>query len=273
MTPEDHHRDRGAFSSTTGPFSSHPGPFSLHPGPAGDRRPRIVLYSPDTMGLGHMRRNLLIAQVLARPPLEAIVLLVAGARRATAFPLPDGADILTLPALRKESDGSYRSRRLHVSLHELIALRSNAILASISAFNPDVFIADNVPRGAVRELDAALRELRSRGRAHCVLGLRDVLDEPAAVARDWNRAQNEEAVREFYDSIWVYGDPSVYDVAREYGFSREVAAKIRYTGYLDQRSRLELADDKGAPPIGRLNLPPGRPALFFLGGGPGGALL
>src|SRR5206468_8861263 len=95
--------------------------------------------------------------------------------------------------------------------------------------------------------------------------------------RDWSSdvcsSDLEEAVREFYDSIWVYGDPSVYDVAREYGFSREVAAKIRYTGYLDQRSRLELADDKGAPPIGRLNLPPGRLALCFLGGGQDGALL
>jgi len=30
------------------------------------RRCRIVLYSHDTMGLGHMRRNILIAQALAK---------------------------------------------------------------------------------------------------------------------------------------------------------------------------------------------------------------
>ena len=29
---------------------------------------RIALYSHDTMGIGHMRRNLLIAQTLARGP-------------------------------------------------------------------------------------------------------------------------------------------------------------------------------------------------------------
>ncbi len=34
-------------------------------GPGG-RRPRIALYSHDTQGLGHIRRNLLIARALCR---------------------------------------------------------------------------------------------------------------------------------------------------------------------------------------------------------------
>ncbi|HMA18728.1 MAG TPA: glycosyl transferase family 28, partial [Thermoanaerobaculia bacterium] len=71
-------------------------------------RPRIALYSHDTMGLGHMRRNLLIAHAVAREPLGAAVLLIAGARRATAFSLPPGTDVLTLPSLRKEIDSRYR---------------------------------------------------------------------------------------------------------------------------------------------------------------------
>jgi predicted glycosyltransferase len=235
------------------------------------RRPRVVLYSHDTMGLGHMRRNLLIAHVLARPPLEATVLLVAGARRATAFPLPPGADCLTLPALRKEKDGTYRARRLDVSLRKLIALRSNAIRSTVLSFDPDVFIVDNVPRGAVRELDPVLDDVRRLGHTHCVLGLRDVLDDAAAVHRDWSRAENEDAIRSFFDSIWVYGDRAVYDVAREYAFAPDVAEKLRYTGYLDQRARLELGEEDDSETIERLGLPPGRLALCLLGGGQDGA--
>lgn len=238
------------------------------------RRPRVVLYSHDTMGLGHMRRNLLIAHVLARPPLEAVVLLVAGARRATAFSLPRGADCLTLPALRKEGDGTYRSRRLDVSLAELIALRASAIRSSVLSFDPEVLIVDNVPRGAVRELDPVLAEIRRRGKTFCVLGLRDVLDDVAAVTRDWKRAENQDAIRSFYDAIWVYGDPKVYDVAREYSFPSDVAAKMRYTGYLDQRARLDFVkDDDGTDRLERLELPPGRLALCLLGGGQDGANL
>ena len=53
---------------------------------------RIALYSHDTMGIGHVRRNLLIAQALAAPPLSATVLLIAGVREANEFALPPGVD-------------------------------------------------------------------------------------------------------------------------------------------------------------------------------------
>jgi predicted glycosyltransferase len=225
------------------------------------------------MGLGHMRRNMLIAYALSKPPVSAVTLLIAGARRATAFSLPPGTDCLTLPSLYKEPDSRYRPRRLDIGLEELIALRSAAIRAAVASFRPDLFIVDNVPRGAVRELDSTLEELRDRGKTHCVLGLRDVLDEPAAVRRDWTRAANEDAIRTFYDAVWVYGDRAVYDLVDEYGFPADIAAKVRYTGYLDQRPRLQLAGGGGVHPLNRLRLPQGLLALCLLGGGQDGVRL
>src|SRR2546428_4211044 len=123
------------------------------------RRPRVVLYSHDTMGLGHMRRNLLIAQTLAGGDLGATVLLVCGAVQAGALILPAGVDCLTLPALRKEPSGEYDARRLEVSLAELIELRARTIRAAVDAFRPDLLVADNVPRGALGELEPTLRDL------------------------------------------------------------------------------------------------------------------
>jgi predicted glycosyltransferase len=96
---------------------------------------------------------------------------------------------------------------------------------------------DKEPRGAVGELGPALRALRARGRTRCVLGLRDVLDDPATVRREWAAAGNEEAIREHYQAVWVYGDPTVYDPVREYRFRPEVTAKVAYTGYLDPAAR------------------------------------
>src|SRR5207249_1916175 len=148
--------------------------------------PRVALYSHDTMGIGHLRRNLLLAHTFARPPLSASVLLIAGAREAAAFPTPPGADWLTLPSLYKTADGGYRARALGASLEELIGLRAKILAAALRAFEPDVLVVDKEPRGAVRELDPALRILRARGRTRCVLGLRDVLDDPAAVRREWD---------------------------------------------------------------------------------------
>ncbi|GAB4162317.1 MAG: glycosyltransferase family protein [Roseiflexaceae bacterium] len=232
------------------------------------RRLRVALYSHDTMGLGHTRRNLLIAQSLVHSMLPVDVLLIRGAIEGAPPILPPSIDCLVLPALRKGSDGQYEARRLDVSLQELIGLRSLTIQAALMAYRPDMVVVDNVPRGAVGELDLVLASLRSRQQTHCVLGLRDILDHPDVVRREWAAAKNEEAIRAYYDSIWVYGDPAVYDTAREYGFDRDIAERIEYVGYLDQRARLSYSDEPDLLP--GLGLPPERLLLCLVGGGQDG---
>ena len=70
------------------------------------RAPRVVLYSHDTLGFGHLRRNMLLAQAIRDCGHDPEVLLVAGMREAGAFALPAGVDCLTLPAYAKASDGT-----------------------------------------------------------------------------------------------------------------------------------------------------------------------
>jgi predicted glycosyltransferase len=226
----------------------------------------MVLYSHDTMGLGHMRRSLLIAQALSRGGQEATVLLVCGSVQASSFIMPRGIDCLTLPALRKSSDGTYDARRLDLSLADIVRIRSRTIRAAVAAFRPDLLVTDNVPRGALGELEPTLEDL-ARERVPCVLGLRDILDEPEAVAREWARAGNEQAIRDFYRAVWVYGDPALYDMAAEYGFPAEIRRRLRYVGYLDQRPRLASGDGPASPP----DPVPGWPfALCTVGGGQDG---
>lgn len=238
------------------------------------RTPRVALYSHDAMGMGHLRRNILIAQTLAAVPPGAGTLCVTGARGAAAASFPAGVDCVTLPALRKEARGRrYEARSLPLAAGELVALRSKTLVAVLTAFDPDVLIVDKLPRGLLGELDAALRSLRALGRTRCVLGLRDVLDDPPSVCREWRDQGNEAAIRRYYDAVWVYGDPAVYDPVREYGLSRQVAAKVRYTGYLDQRARLAAGGADAADPLRDLALPPGRLAVCVVGGGEDGAEL
>jgi predicted glycosyltransferase len=234
---------------------------------------RVAFYSHDTMGLGHMRRNLLLAQALKHSRLQAVVLMIAGAREASLLTTTAGVDCVALPSLRKDAHGQYHPRHLDVSLPELLALRAQTACAALEAFAPDVLIVDTVPRGAVRELDPVLESLRAKRRTRLVLGLRDVLDDPITLQREWARAENQDAVRRYYDAVWVYGDPTVYDPVREYAFAPEVAAKVRYTGYLDQRARLAFGSRDGKDPAALLGLSPGRLALCLVGGGQDGAAL
>ncbi len=214
---------------------------SLPDGLNGDarRRPWIALYSHDTQGLGHIRRNLLIARALCAGGEPPVILLLSGVREAAAFPMPSGVDCLTLPSLGKGVDGRYFPRSLDVPMDDLIKVRSSGITAALRSFDPDVLIVDKVPRGIFDELLPGLRMLHARGRARTVLGFREVLDDPEAVRREWDEGDYESAIRAYYDRIWVYGDRSVYDTVTEYGFPEDIAQRVRFTGYLNP---LDVAD-------------------------------
>jgi predicted glycosyltransferase/CheY-like chemotaxis protein len=237
--------------------------------------PRIVLYSHDTMGLGHMRRNILLARSLVESRLKANVLLVSGAREIGRFELPAGIDCLVLPSYGKSDAGDYRPRHLDMETRELVNLRAQAINASVAAYRPDLMIVDNVPRGALHELDPVLTTLNARGSTRIVLGLRDILDAPDIVHREWAERRNLAAVQWHYDQVWVYGDPRVYDLRSAYGFGADFAQKTRFTGYLDARRRAaprsgavsaEVAEAAETVPEGPYN-------LCLVGGGQDGFAL
>ena len=232
------------------------------------RQLRIALYSPGIAGLGHMRRNLLIGQTLVRSFSDAVILMIAEARQACAFAMPPRMDCLSLPALRKLPDGKCQPRYLGTSLHDLMHLRATVIHRAIEAFEPDLLITDFLPRGRHGELGTTLEYLRFRTKTRCVLGLRDVLENPA-----WARHANEDEIRAYYDAVWVFGDPVVYDLIREHDFSEDLRAKMCYTGYLDQRTRLDCVDEEAAQALEKLDLPPGRLVLCLVGGGWDGAPL
>src|SRR5258708_4302194 len=154
---------------------------------------RIALYSPGIVGLGHMRRSLLISQVLAAQ--GATILFLAESRHAGAFPMPHGIDCLTLPALSRKPDG-IRARYWEVPLPEILHLRQSTIQAALESFRPDVLIVDKLPRGVLRELDPSLELLHKKGHTRCVLGLRDVLDDAETVGKEWQSTADEQLIRD-----------------------------------------------------------------------------
>lgn len=200
-------------------------------------RRRIALYSHDTQGLGHVRRNIEIAASLVAGRPDTDVLLLTGTPAAAALPLPAGTELVVLPGVAKDGAGDYSPASLGLGLDELLDLRSRMIETAISAFAPDLFIVDKVARGMGGELDAALRTARRtvgpRGLpTRVVLGLRDILDTPAVARREWDAAGTTATVLDLYDEVWVYGDPRVHDPVAAYGLGPEVGAMVRYTGYL-----------------------------------------
>ena len=233
--------------------------------------PRVATYSQGMHGFGHIRRNATIAHALRASALHPVILMIAEAWQAGAIPMPGGVDCVTLPGLRKEQNGALNPRFLDVSDQELIALRAGVIRDAIKTFEPDVLVVDHLPLGAAGELARTLDRLRKRGHTRCVLGLREVLQDPETVRRTWRAQGYVEAMRHFYDAVWIYGDPTVFDPVREYDVFAAVADKVRYTGYLDQRPRLEFAGPHATQLLA--DLPPGKLVLCVVGGGVDGYAL
>ena len=235
----------------------------------GHRRYRVVLYSHDSMGLGHIRRNILLAQFLSESALDVDILLISGARESGGFRLPPGVDLVALPALHKAADGTYHARHLGVGLDGLTRIRSQIVSSTIESFQPDLVVIDNVARGVNGELDAALRYVREQGRIRCVLGLRDIQDEAESLRREWSSRRCLETIRQYYDAVWVYGDARVFDPRIEYDLPVDIARKLQFTGYLDPCHRL-AAGAAGKNESGRAGKPFG---LCQVGGGQDGAEL
>jgi len=79
-----------------------------------------------------------------------------------------------------------------------------------------------------------------------------VLQDRDTVHRVWTDPAHVSALRHCYDAIWIYSDPAVYDLVRECGILDAVGDRVHYTGYLDQRPRLELARSRSDSLLSKL---------------------
>lgn len=195
----------------------------------------MVFYSHDSVGLGHVRRNLALAGALTdllpdRTGRAVTGLLITGTAAAPGFPTPPGWDWLLLPGVGK-GDGGYVPRSLKMPLQDLIGLRSGILDAVLRDFRPDLIVVDRHPTGVHGELESALRRARTGG-ARIVLGLREVLDAPAAALAEWFAIGGPRTVRELFDQIWVYGDPRIHDPVAAGEVPPVLGDLVRYSGYL-----------------------------------------
>lgn len=203
---------------------------SAKPGSISDHW-RFLLYSHDSWGLGHLKRSLTLAKALTARYPHANALVVTGSPCATQFELPSRCDVLKLPSVSKDAEGAYVSRSLSSDVSRTIELRSRLILESFRSFAPHLVLIDHQLTGLHGEALDMLREARQSGR-FTIYGMRDVLDEPARVEREWDRHENFWALKHGYDRICVYGMHEVFDPRSQYPVLKNFQHKISFSGYV-----------------------------------------
>ena len=195
---------------------------------------RILIYSHDTFGLGHLRRCRAIAHHLVEQHKHLTVLILSGSPIIGSFDFRTRVDFVRVPGVIKLRNGEYTSLSLHMDIEDTLMLRSSIIKHTASIFDPDVFIVDKEPIGLRGEVKETLEMLKERG-TRLILGLRDVMDEPSLLAAEWRTKNVRPVLEELYDEIWVYGLPQICNPLENMGLSERTQRKTVYTGYLPRQ--------------------------------------
>ena len=205
---------------------------------------RVLIYSHDSFGLGHLRRCRAIAHSLVDSDPAVSVLILSGSPIIGSFDFRSRVDFVRVPGVIKLRNGEYVSLNLHIDIEETLAMRSSIIRHTADIFDPDLLIVDKEPLGLRGEVRDTLDLLQRRGTA-LILGLRDVMDDPEALESEWERKQAVPALAEYYDEIWVYGLPQICDPLAGLAVPWGVRERMTYTGYL----RRNAAEPQVTPEI------------------------
>ncbi|MFO1121855.1 MAG: glycosyltransferase family protein [Hyphomicrobiales bacterium] len=200
---------------------------------------RILMYSHDTFGLGHLRRCRAIAHSLVEHARGLSVLIISGSTIAGAFDYRARVDFVKIPSVIKLRNGEYTSLARHIDLQETLMMRQSIIRHTAETFQPDIFIVDKEPLGLRGEVEDTLAYLKTKSTT-LVLGLREVMDAPELLEAEWRERDVLRKIGRFYDAIWVYGPRDFYNPLTDLDVPETVSSKLDYVGFLQR----ELGDEE-----------------------------
>lgn len=207
---------------------------------------RVLIYSHDSFGLGHLRRCRRIAHALVGAQKDLTALIISGSPIIGSFDFRARVDFVRVPGVVKLRNGNYTPLNLLINIDQTLNLRASIIQHTALAFAPDVFIVDKEPLGLGGEVETTLRRLKTRG-TRLILGLRDVMDSPARLSAEWRRKRVVPALRDLYDEIWVYGPEGFHDPLEGMTLPLGVREKMVFTGFQRTDTPAERATSPEPP--------------------------
>lgn len=193
---------------------------------------RVLIAVTHLLGTGHLSRALTLGRAFVRA--GHTVTVASGGQPAPQLGA-DGVDMVQLPPLR--SDGVNFTRLLTPSgaladpaYHHA---RQGALLDALAHSPPDILITELFPFGrrVLRaEFLALLEAARAQPRPPVVLSsIRDILAPPSTPEK---ARRADEITQRFYDAVLVHSDPAITRLEASWPVSPDLAARLRYTGYV-----------------------------------------
>jgi predicted glycosyltransferase len=205
----------------------------------------IVIYSHDTYGLGHIRRTMAIASQLRNQ--NTNILILTGSPIAGRFSFPEQVDFVRIPGMIKKTNEEYLPMSIKINPGHALDIRKKIIIATVKAFQPQLFIVDKEPLGLKKEILPTLIWLKKCcPNTRTVLGLRDIMDDAETIKGSWEKKQIYQALDRYYSEIWVYGMQDFYNPIQEYDIPVHISKKMHFTGYIPRQvtSKKEVIQER-----------------------------
>jgi predicted glycosyltransferase len=190
---------------------------------------RVLIFSHDGTGLGHLRRLSRIAQRLQD---SCTVLFVTGHRDASWL-VPKACEYVHLPSrdrLSRQVSAQW-DRQPFWSEAGGLEFRAALLQTTVAVFQPHAILVDHLPLGQREEL----LSLFESNEAKLYYVVRGVLDTAQRVRQSVLTDTARRVLGSRFDRILVAADQTVIDVASEYNLEPELAQKITYCGYVMDR--------------------------------------
>jgi predicted glycosyltransferase len=207
---------------------------------------RSLLFCNEMMGLGHLRRGLVVASSLVSSHEDSTALVITGSHALGAMQVPAGVDVMKLPTAAVDAQSAWLAStvrppaRLAIASGDIQELRAQLSLAAVRSFQPDVVLVDYSPLGRDGDLIPALEWLRAENECTTALGLWEVSDRHDQ--SQWT-PERIAAVRGLYDLVIIYGEPSSDDV--RVGLLRAAGIPVETTGVIGAAPVARGAEDLG----------------------------
>mgnify|MGYP001793640633 CR=1 FL=1 len=196
---------------------------------------KLLFYCQHILGMGHLVRSMEIVRGFMS---DFQVCFINGGQIIKEFEIPDGVDVINLPAIKTDSEfKQLKPVDESLSLAEVQELRKNKLLQIAEEFQPDVLIIELFPFGRGKfsfELIPFLEKLQdSKKPVKIVSSLRDI------VVTKTNQEKYENKVcrlmNQYFDMLLIHGDPNFITLNQSFSRVKDIQSQTEYTGYVVQK--------------------------------------
>lgn len=195
---------------------------------------RLMFYCQHILGMGHLVRSMEIVKGLTQ---DFQVCFINGGEIIDGFDLPEGVEVVNLPAIKTDSE--FRILQTvdeSLNLEEAQRIRKNQLLDVYDRIRPDVLMIELFPFGRRKfsfELLPLLNAIQADGcNTKVVCSLRDI------VVTKQNIEKHEQKVctliNQYFDLLLIHGDPKFQAIDETFSRIQDLNCPIYYTGYVVQ---------------------------------------